>query len=269
MAAKMKTALLNSALLSILLFLLFAGQTLGQTYSQYGQSYIQTAPPQPVSQLNQVPLHKHALVQANMAKYQGPQRIWRSKLDRPKSQGSVDVMDIRNFTLIDYRKMFSEARTPAPHELVGQWKGVNKGIVEIAGYRQFIKEITPQTCSLKGDNILVHQVSNDLLRAVGWQPISGTPQQNYMSREGSFAVEPPSGLGPFKHGAVFSYRRGDNKPTDPARVLVDKLVVLDSQHLLGRATAEFGPIKIPLAYFTLERIQQPLMIPRQQAVPVR
>ncbi|QEG24734.1 hypothetical protein [Mariniblastus fucicola] len=201
-----------------------------------------------------LPLHKHALVQAQMTQ-NGDGAIWRTRLERPNSQGSVDIMDTRNFTLLDYRKMFHEARTPEPYEMVGRWRGVNKGIVELAGYRQFIKEIVPTPCDLRGDNILVEQVSNDLLRSIGWAPIAGMPEEGYVSRVGAFQIQPPCGNGKFKHGAVFSYRDGDNLRSDPVRLLVDKLVVLDRNHLLGRVTADFGPIKIPLSYFTLERVR--------------
>ena len=72
---------------------------------------------------------------------------------------------------------------------------------------------------------------------------------------GAFQVQQPRGRGAFKHGAIFSYRDGDNEKLDPARLLVDKLVVLDSNHLLGRVTANFGPVQIPLSYFTLERVR--------------
>ena len=203
---------------------------------------------------DQLPMHKHALVQAQMTR-NGDGAVWRTRLERPNSQGSVDIMDTRNFSLFDYRKMFKEARTPAPHELIGRWRGINKGIVELVGYRQFVKEIVPTPCDLRGDNILVEQVSNDLLRSIGWAPIAGTPQEGYVSRVGAFQIQAPKGVGTFKHGAIFSYRDGDNKRTDPARLLVDKVVVLDRNHLLGRVTANFGPVQIPLSYFTLERVR--------------
>ena len=203
---------------------------------------------------DQVPIHKHALVQAQMTR-NGDGAVWRTRLERPNSQGSVDIMDTRNFTLFDYRKMFTECRAPQPDELVGRWRGVNKGIVELAGYRQFIKEVTPTPCDLRGDNIIVEQVSNDLLRSIGWAPVAGMPEEGYVSRVGAFQVQQPHGVGKFKHGAVFNYRAGENKATDPVRLLVDRVVVLDRNHLLGRVTANFGPVRIPLSYFTLERVR--------------
>ena len=163
-------------------------------------------------------------------------------------------MDTRNFRLKDYRRMFKQGQTPTSADLVGYWRGVNKGIVELAGYKQFIKEILPQDCQLSGDNIMVHQVSNDLLRCCGWQAKSDPCSSDGLERRGKFAILPARGIGPFKHGVVFSYRKGDNRRRDPVRVLVDRVVKIDDNHLLGRVTANFGPIRIPLAYFMLERI---------------
>lgn len=165
-----------------------------------------------------------------------------------------DIMDTSNKRLLDYRRMFRDGRTPQPQELSGNWRGVNKGIVEVVGYRQFIKEITPTQAGLYGDNIQVEQVPARAVRANGWQPQFDSTTGQF-SRKGKFAVQAPRGIGAFKHGAVFSYRKGGNRRSDPANLLVDKVVVLDNNHLLGRATANFGPIKIPLSYFVLERVQ--------------
>ena len=231
----------------------FAGESSAQL-SQWQQTRI--AQPQNQTTLaswDQLPLHKHALAQAQITR-QGDGSVWRTRLDRPNSQGRVDIMDTRNFTLLDYRRMFRDARTPTAEELIGQWRGVNKGIVELVGYKQFIKEVIPTPCDIRGDNISVVQVSNDMLRSIGWAPIAGPPEQGYVSRIGSYQVQEPRGIGRFKHGAVFDYRDGDNEPRDPARLLVDKVVVLDRNHLLGRVTAKFGLVQIPLSYFTLERI---------------
>jgi len=169
--------------------------------------------------------------------------------------GGFDIMDTSNFRLIDYRRLFQTGRPPEPAEMVGNWRGVNKGIVELVGYRQFIKEITVQNNGvITGDNIKVSQTSQELLRSFGWIPTTD-PKTGALERQGKFAIQPPRGIGAFKHGVVFKYRDGANKKTDPVRLLVDKVVMLDSGHMLGRATANFGPIQIPLAYFVLERIQ--------------
>ncbi len=164
----------------------------------------------------------------------------------------ADVMNTRQHRLRDYRRIFRTGTTPCPEDLVGTWRGVNKGIVELAGYRQFIKEIGPCGECVFGDNIMVEQVDPCMLDAMGWQPkITETGE---LDRKGKFAVLPPRGVGAFKHGVVFSYRQGGNRRTDPVKLLVDKVVKLDDDHLLGRATANFGPLQIPLAYFVLERV---------------
>ncbi len=175
------------------------------------------------------------------------------KRSRPNIQCS-DVMDTRNFSLLDYRRMFMNGTTPTQAELVGHWRGVNKGIVERFGYKQFIKEILPQDCELSGDNIQVHQVSNDLLRCCGWQPQTDSNSFDGLKRQGKFAISGPGGIGPFRHGVKFSYWRGDNRKADPVRLIVDRVVKIDCNHLLGRATVNIGPIRIPVAYFVLERI---------------
>jgi hypothetical protein len=166
---------------------------------------------------------------------------------------ACDIMDTRNFRLIDYRRMFKCGTTPTTEDLVGQWKGVNKGVVELVGYKQFIKEIKPGNCVISGDNIMVGQVSEDLLRCVGWQP-KLDPCTGEAERRGKFAICPPHGRGAFKHGVEFNYRYGGNRKRDPVRLLVDRVVKIDDNHLLGRATANFGPFHIPLAYFMLERM---------------
>ena len=166
-----------------------------------------------------------------------------------------DPMDTRNYRLIEYRRMFVNGTTPSPNDLIGHWRGVNKGIVELVGYKQFIKEILPDDCGISGDNVKVGQVDKELLRTMGWEaridPATGLEERN-----GRFRVQAPNGRGTFGHGAIFSYREGGNKPTDPANLLVDKVVKIDDDHLLGRATAKFGPLEIPLAYFVLERMRQ-------------
>lgn len=166
----------------------------------------------------------------------------------------IDLMDTRNFRLIDYRRMFMQGQTPSSEDLVGNWRGVNKGIVALVGYKQFVKEITPVNCELKGDNIMVHQVSNDLLRCCGWQAKPDPGSWDGLERRGKFAIQSAGGIGAFKHGVVFNYRDGDNRRGDPIRLIVDRVVKIDDNHLLGRAVARIGPFRIPLAYFMLERI---------------
>jgi hypothetical protein len=165
----------------------------------------------------------------------------------------VDLMDVRNFSLLDYRRMFKRGRTPTAAELQGRWRGVNKGLVRLAGMKQFIKEIQPCGSIMLGDNIQVHQVSDDLLRCCGWQPKAAAPPRK-LSFNDRFVVKPPNGRGPFGKGVIFSYKAAAKRRLDPSRLVVDKVVVVDCDHLLGRATVRVGLINVPVAYFMLERI---------------
>jgi hypothetical protein len=151
----------------------------------------------------------------------------------------VDLMDVRNFTLLDYRRMFKRGRTPTPAELQGRWRGVNKGLVRLVGMKQFIKEIQPCGSILLGDNVLVHQVSDDLLRCCGWQPKEATRKKKFSVND-RFVVRPPNGRGPFGKGVIFSYGAAAKRRLDPSRLVVDKVVVVDCNHLLGRATVRVG-----------------------------
>jgi len=162
-------------------------------------------------------------------------------------------MNVRNYSLLDYRRMFMRGRTPTPAELQGQWRGVNKGIVRLFGFRQFVKEIQPHGSVMFGDNIQVHQVSDQMLRCCGWQP-KVNPRTGLLQRNGRYRVKRPTFRGPFGHGVIFSYREGGNRRGDMSRMIVDQVVLIDHNHLLGRASVRLGPLKIPVAYFVLERI---------------
>jgi hypothetical protein len=164
----------------------------------------------------------------------------------------VDLMDVRNFTLMDYQRMFVHGRAPAPNDLLGTWRGVNKGVVTLVGFRQFVKEIQPCGDVILGENIDVHQVSSACLRSLGWQ--SKIDESGNESRRGKFMVKTNSGPDRQNNPAEFSYREGGNRRTDPVRLLVDKVVKLDDNHLLGRASAQLGLVRVPIAFFVLERV---------------
>ncbi len=169
-----------------------------------------------------------------------------------------DIMDTTGNGLLHYRRMMMRGTTPTAQELAGQWRGVNRGIVEVAGYNQFIKDIKPQNGRWQGDNIQVNQVKSHQVRYSGWNPITKSSTMGYnpsYERKGQFAVQAPDHRGAFGRGVIFSYRDGGNAKNDPARLLQDRVVKIDDNHMIGRATANFGPIRIPLSYFVLERVE--------------
>ena len=180
--------------------------------------------------------------------YSSAERMVNSRMPRRS-----DVMATDQHSLLQYRRMYRNGTTPQPHELAGQWNGVNKGIVQIAGYGQFIKDIkVGPNGQFYGDNVQVGQVAPGLVRLDGWQPKPDLRMKDY-ERIGKFQVQQANGRGFFGRGATLSYADGGNAQGDPARLLQDQVVRIDSNHMLGRAVAKFGPFQIPLAYFVLER----------------
>ena len=152
-----------------------------------------------------------------------------------------------NYTLLDYRRLMIKSQAPSPHELHGTWQGVNKGIATVAIDKQFVKDFQPVNGQVYGDNIVVVQNQN-------WQP-KVDQFTDSISRNGKFLVQQPRGFGAFRHGTILNYGRGGNGALDPANLISDRVVKLDDNHMLGRATAKFGPFEIPLSYFILRREQ--------------
>lgn len=163
----------------------------------------------------------------------------------------IDMMDTRNFTLLDYKRIFQQSPTPTPEELIGTWRGVNKGVATLAGFKQFIKEIEPHGCATFGVNVQVHQVSNQCLRCMGWQP--KFDDNGMVEKRGRFEIKQNGGFAAGR-GLEFSYRDGGNPKMDASKLLVDKVVKINDNTMLGRASARFGLVRIPVAFFVLERI---------------
>ena len=184
------------------------------------------------------------------SRYENAEQMVNSRVPRGN-----DLSLTNQHTLLQYRRLYRSGTTPSPSELKGQWNGVNKGIVEVAGYGQFIKDIrVDANGQLYGDNVQVGQVKPSQVRLNGWEPKFDHSTTDY-ERRGRFAVQAPTGRGVFGRGATFSYADGNNPDGDPARLLKDQVVKLNDHQMLGRAVVQFGPIEIPLSYFVLERRQ--------------
>ena len=162
---------------------------------------------------------------------------------------SHPALNTDNYGLFQYRRLMKSHSAPHPQELQGTWQGINKGIATVAIDERFIKEFRNVNGQVYGDNIEVNQNSGD------WAPIRDQ-RTGDIKRQGKFLVQQPRGIGPFRHGVVLNYSKGGNRKLDPANLISDQLVKLDDNHMLGRATAKFGPIRIPLAYFVLQRVPE-------------
>jgi hypothetical protein len=141
---------------------------------------------------------------------------------------------------------------PTPAALHGQWQGINRGMgLSLAGVGQFIKDFDTQASGCdsvigRGSNILVEQVPIEQLACHGWQPRIDRRTGDF-HRRGDFAIVA-------REATVLDYSMGSNPGWDPARWLVDDLVQVDEDLLLGRAYLQWGRLRVPVSYFTLQRI---------------
>lgn len=165
-----------------------------------------------------------------------------------------DPMDVAQYRFIDLRRMLRHGETPSLQELQGRWRGVNKGVATLVIDSQFIKEIHACGCQTRGENIFVHQVPECELRARGWQPKIDTCT-GQERRIGKFAVLEPNCRGPRGHAVTFFYDDPTKSKLNPERWIVDKVVKLDANHMLGRACVRVAGAQVPVAYFILERME--------------
>ena len=165
---------------------------------------------------------------------------------------SHPAMNVACHNICYYRNLMRCHSAPVPAELAGMWRGLSVGGATLAIDRQFIKEFYYVNGCLFGANVSVCEVSDCALLEHGWQPIVDVCTGNW-ERKGRFAVECPQGRGRFSHGLVLNYAAGGNGCA-PARRIWDQLVKLDDNHMLGRVTVRVGLLKVPVAYFVLERM---------------
>jgi len=105
---------------------------------------------------------------------------------------------------------------------------------------------------VSGYNILVKQVSINDLPCRGWQPECDSNTCKPKTR-GNFIAVAPTCCGKLGHTVKLDYTIAENPWYDPSRFLIDQLVAIDDDILLGRATANIGAMHIPIAYFVLTR----------------
>ena len=170
------------------------------------------------------------------------------------SASKIDIVALSQMSPAEWRELLRCGEAPTQEEMHGYWRGINSGrIPQRFGFSQFIKELDFIGPAPKGRNILVEQQPEPMLRSYGWQP-KIDPETGEIERNGSFVFLPPDHRGRYGHGARTSYREGDNPRLAPNRFLVNRIVKLDDDHLLGQATVKVGRVQIPVGYFFLERI---------------
>ena len=144
------------------------------------------------------------------------------------------------------------ASQPAPSVdmLHGRWHGINKGVgPAIIGLTQDIKVFVISGECGKGHNVAVQQVALQDLDCRGFQP-KKNPLTGCEKTMGNFVIVPPcTSCQPLK----LDYTQADNKIFDPSRHLVDEIVMIDNDLLLGKAYTKIGEHLMPVAFFVLMR----------------
>ena len=157
---------------------------------------------------------------------------------------------------------------PAPDlaTISGKWNGINKGFGSaMMGLMQDVKVLEGDQC-ISGYNILVKQVAIGDLPCRGWQP-ELDPKSCKPKTMGNFIAVAPTCCGKLGHTVKLDYTIAANPWYDPSRFLIDELVAIDDDILLGRATANIGAMHVPVAYFVLTRATECKHVHSEVAAP--
>ena len=182
----------------------------------------------------------------------------RSHLVEPREASQSRALRIASLSNRELYRLMQCHPAPDLSTISGTWYGINKGLMPtMAGLMQDVKVLEGQHC-VHGHNIMVKQVAIDDLNCRGWQPEidSETCQPKTM---GNFVVIAPDccrshrSHGTLGHALKFDYSKSDNAWYDPSRFLIDEIVQIDANLLLGRANAKVGLVTVPVAYFVLTR----------------
>ncbi len=160
------------------------------------------------------------------------------------------ALHLASLSAFDLNNLMDSQPAPDVAELHGRWHGINKGAGAAAiGLTQDIKVFDVSGPCLQGHNVAVHQVGMQDLDCRGFQPQREwlTGQEKTM---GNFVIVPPcSSCQPLQ----LDYTQSDNPLWDPSRRLVDEIVMIDSDLLLGKAYLKIHQQLMPVAFFVLVR----------------
>jgi hypothetical protein len=177
-------------------------------------------------------------------------------LSRSNDKGSnVRVLRLISEDPETLGRMMACKPSPRPEDLVGEWRGVNKGLgAAAAGLHQDVKVFHRCGQRVEGYNILVEQVKVEELEDCGWQPKRNAFGET-LPPMGHFRVgcDPSPKRHQARNHIVLDYSQSGNLPWDPTRHLWDELVEAEPNLLLGRAYMSVGSLRVPIAYFALEK----------------
>jgi len=177
---------------------------------------------------------------------------WRSSTGKPPDVCAPRNVQLASLPSSELKQLLAASPPPCPSSLDGSWLGINRGIGSaIAGKTQYIKELhadSSRPCAIGyGSNILVERLPVELLHHQGWRPLVDR-KTGCVKRQGRYAIVA-------RGKTELDYSLGENPFWEPSRFLVDEIVQIDDGLLLGRAYFKFGYVRIPVAYFALERLQ--------------
>ncbi len=167
-----------------------------------------------------------------------------------KRSRAFQIASLSNRELDDLMKC-----KPAPdlQSLVGSWKGINKGLgAALLGLTQDVKSFQTHGECVRGHNTMVYQIPIRDLPCRGWRLIRD-PTTCKPKTMGKFIAVQECDSDTHKLVTRLDYTQASNPFYDPSRFLIDELVVIDDDLLLGRANAKIGLVEIPVAYFVLFR----------------
>ncbi len=211
----------------------------------------------------------------------------RSMFGTPREANQSRAVRIASLSNRELYRLMQRYPAPDLNTISGKWHGINKGIgPALAGLMQDVKVIesspelscncSPEGCanssgrqsgSLVGHNVLVQQVAMRELACRGWQPMLHSKTCEPITMGNFNAIAPTcrasssasgwsrglANRGELPNAAKFDYTTADNPWYDPSRFLIDEIVQIDENILLGRATSKVGSLRIPVAYFVLTR----------------
>ena len=179
----------------------------------------------------------------------------RSLVTKPRETRQSRAFRIASLSNRELYRLMQTRPAPDLTTISGKWNGINKGVGSaMMGLMQDVKvlEGDQRVC---GYNILVKQVAIVDLPCRGWQPVRD-PKTCQPKTMGNFVAVAPTYCGKLGHTLKLDYTNAENLWYDPSRFLIDELVQIDNDILLGRATANIGTMHIPVAYFVLTRARE-------------
>jgi len=170
------------------------------------------------------------------------------------SSASQAFRDLAASSSDELEGVLRRGQRPSIESLLGfEYRGFNHPRrTALLGIRKFIKGFFPSSGEAFGFNARARQ--NGLEGDWIARPDDANPR-----RFAFYAVAPvqPDGRdGAFQNAVLLDYGRGSSRAYDPARLVRDYLVRVDSDSddlLLGKAYMALGSARIPVGFFLLER----------------